>query len=442
MKHILLALELLAQLDALRPLDAGQEKRVWDKFRLDWNFHSNHLEGNSLTFGETKSLLLHNITAQGKPLKDHFEITGHNQAIHAVLDAARGEQPLTESFLRELHTLILKERYLSPAQTADGQPSSKWIEVGQYKTAPNHVLTVTGEEFRFAEPMDVPARMQKLVEDANNRRATAQDGLLLAAKLHYDFVLIHPFDDGNGRMARIVMNLVLMQYGFPPAVIKTQEKQAYFSALRQADGGQFEAFADYIAEQVCHSLRIMVDGAMGKDIAEDNDLDKEIALLSAQIAQKHGRLSTTKTKESVGYAVDTSFRPLVTGLVEQSEKFKSLYFGISIEIIFYMFDEKYPYTITLDEFENPTLAYISSETSGIRININFNQLSFNSLASNAYFWTVDLQLFEFNFSIRASNKQNISCPYGVQLKRKQIQTILDELSDQHIQHIKHITGTQ
>ncbi len=100
------AVNLLAQLNSLRPLDPEQEKRIWQKFRLDWNFHSNNLEGNSLTFGETKSLLLHNITAQGKPLKDHIEITGHNEAIHAILDAVKGKEPITERFLRELHILI------------------------------------------------------------------------------------------------------------------------------------------------------------------------------------------------------------------------------------------------------------------------------------------------------------------------------------------------
>ena len=100
MSHIELAVQLKTELDGLRPLTVEQERRVWQKFRFDWNYHSNNLEGNSLTFGETKSLLLHNITAQGKPLKDHIEITGHNEAIDALLELTRGALPLTEKIGR------------------------------------------------------------------------------------------------------------------------------------------------------------------------------------------------------------------------------------------------------------------------------------------------------------------------------------------------------
>src|SRR6476620_9543803 len=90
------------ELDSLRPLNGEQEGRIMQKFRLDWNYHSNHLEGNSLTYGETKALILHGITAQGKPLKDHFEITGHDEAIKWIDDVIKEERPLTEHFIREL----------------------------------------------------------------------------------------------------------------------------------------------------------------------------------------------------------------------------------------------------------------------------------------------------------------------------------------------------
>ena len=131
MDNISLAIDLRAQLDALRPIDSEQEKRIWQKFRLDWNFHSNNLEGNSLTYGETKSLLLHNITAQGKPLKDHIEITGHNEAINELVEIVKAKTPIIEAFLRQMHVLLLRERYQSKAMTQDGVATSKWIEVGQ-----------------------------------------------------------------------------------------------------------------------------------------------------------------------------------------------------------------------------------------------------------------------------------------------------------------------
>lgn len=111
MKNVEKAIALKKQIDALRPLKPEDEVRIMQKFRLDWNYHSNNLEGNSLTFGETKALLLFGITAQGKPLQDHIEITGHNEAVNWVLDIIKQERPLTENFIRELHKLILKEPY-------------------------------------------------------------------------------------------------------------------------------------------------------------------------------------------------------------------------------------------------------------------------------------------------------------------------------------------
>jgi len=151
MQQLKIALNLKLELDKLRPIPKECEGKIMQKFRLDWNYHSNHLEGNSLTFGETKMLILHGITAQGKPLKDHFEITGHNEAIKWVEEIVKGEFPLTENFIRQLHLLLLKEPYEADAITSDGQPTRITIEVGKYKSRPSHVKTKTGEIFYFDE---------------------------------------------------------------------------------------------------------------------------------------------------------------------------------------------------------------------------------------------------------------------------------------------------
>ena len=95
MVEIKKALELKQELDTLCPINMEQEQRIMQKFRLDWNYHSNHLEGNSLSYGETKALLLFGVTAQGKPLKDTLEITGHNEAINWVIDAVKKDYPLS-----------------------------------------------------------------------------------------------------------------------------------------------------------------------------------------------------------------------------------------------------------------------------------------------------------------------------------------------------------
>lgn len=267
-------LELKATLDALRPLEPEQENRIMQKFRLDWNYHSNHLEGNSLTYGETKALLLFGITAQGKPLKDALEIKGHNEAISWVFEMVKGDRPLTENFIRELHSLLLEESYKA-SQNEKGEIVPRKIHSGKYKTTPNHVQTVTGEIFYFATPEETPAKMHDLLIWYNKKtQEETANPLLIAAEFHYRFIRIHPFDDGNGRTARILMNFILLYYGYPPVIIKTEDKLNYFAALRLADAGNIEPFILYIAENLLRSLNLMISGAKGEEIDDENVFEK------------------------------------------------------------------------------------------------------------------------------------------------------------------------
>ncbi|WP_209582195.1 Fic family protein [Sphingobacterium siyangense] len=294
------AILLKKELDSIRPLSKEQEEIIMQKFRLDWNYNSNNLEGNSLTYGETKALLLHGITAQGKPLKDHFEITGHDEAIKWIEDVVKGDFPLTENFIRELHTLLLKSPYEVRAITPDGHPTTRRIAVGQYKTAPNHVQTKTGEIFRFATPEETPAQMHDLISWYRSESEQLDvDPIILAAEFHYRFIRIHPFDDGNGRTARIIMNFILMKFGYPPVIIKTEDKENYFSALRQADGGEIGPFINYIAQSLIRSLQIMISGAKGEDIEEEDDVLKELALLKARLKKEKSTKSPTLVHSTI-----------------------------------------------------------------------------------------------------------------------------------------------
>lgn len=257
--------QLQAELDAFRPLSKEVEQRIMQKFRLDWNYHSNHLEGNSLNYGETKALILFGITAQGKPLKDHLEITGHNEALNWIIDVVKQEYPLTENFIRQLHTLLLKEPYEIKSIAPDGKTVlTRRIEVGKYKTKPNHVVTQTGEIFYFESPEETPAKMFDLLNWYNEKsKENDVNPIELATEFHYKLIRIHPFDDGNGRTARILMNFILMQFGFPPVIVKTEDKQNYFSVLQLADAGNLKPFMDYITNNLIHSLELMIKGAKG-----------------------------------------------------------------------------------------------------------------------------------------------------------------------------------
>ena len=279
--------ELRAELDALRPLPKETEQRVMQKLRLEWNYHSAKIEGGELTFGETKALLLFGITAGQKPLKDHLEMKGHNEAINILLDFAQEKRLLNEFTIRELHQLILgREPFQAEAETADGQRTSRTITPGRYKKEPNHVMTPTGEMFYFARPEETEEKMQKLVEwYRKEHEKNDTHPVLLAAEFHYRFVRIHPFDDGNGRMARLLMNLILMQHGLPPAVIQSdrEQKEQYYRVLQAADAGDIEPFVEYIAREVARSLDIMVRAAKGESIEDPDDVYKEIALLNKQL---------------------------------------------------------------------------------------------------------------------------------------------------------------
>ncbi|HEY0051400.1 MAG TPA: Fic family protein [Pyrinomonadaceae bacterium] len=324
---------LKAELDSRRPLDAETEARIMQKFRLDWNYHSNNLEGNSLTYGETKALILFGITAQGKPLRDHFEITGHNEAINWILEIVKDERPLSETFIRELHTLLLKESSYKEALTPEGAPTRRKIEVGKYKTQPNHVVTVTGETFYFAKPEETPAKMQELVEwFRDEKEKSGVNPIILSALFHYRFIRIHPFDDGNGRVARILMNFILMQFGYPPAIIKTEDKENYYSVLRLADADELEPFIEYIAQNLTRSIEIMIKGAQGEDIEEPDDFDKELAFLEKKFESAGKKIEKAKTKDTVLEVIDCVLPNFIKEFLVANSKFNRFYLDSSFDL--------------------------------------------------------------------------------------------------------------
>lgn len=323
------ATELKKELDRFRPLTPEVENRIMQKFRLDWNYHSSHIEGNQLTYGETKALILFGQTAQAKPLKDHLEMTGHDEAIKNIEEVVKQKRPLTEHFIRELHELILKAPYKVKAKTPDGKPTERTISIGQYKTVPNHVQTVTNEIFYFASPEETPALMGELMQwyNDNKEKMTFLHPVLFATEFHYRFIRIHPFDDGNGRIGRLLMNFILMQKGYPPAIIKTEDKANYYAALQQADSGQLEYFFNYVCEQVNYSLELMIKAAKGQSIEEDDDLDKKIALLEKEL-EAEDEVNDIQTKLSYGalnQQLNTWLFDLINGLIITTNKFSSFY---------------------------------------------------------------------------------------------------------------------
>lgn len=336
-ENLLKATELKKELDGFRPLTPEVEKRIMQKFRLDWNYHSSHIEGNQLTFGETKALLLFGTTAQAKPLKDHLEMKGHNEAILNLEEVIQEKRPLTENFIRELHELILHEPYEVDAITPDGKPTRKTISIGQYKTVPNHVKTKTGEIFYFASPEETPIKMAELMQWYNdNKDDNTILPVLFATEFHYRFICIHPFDDGNGRIARLLMNFILMLKGYPPAIIKAEDKERYYAALQQADAGDLAFFFNYVCKQVICSLDLMIKGAKGESIDEPDDLDKKLALLEQEIEAEgdEQEIKVELSKEIIKQIANEWMIPLFTSLEEIAKKFEKFYHGFNTQVFF------------------------------------------------------------------------------------------------------------
>lgn len=277
--------QLRSEVDSYRPLKAEQEQRLLQKIRLDWNFHSSHIEGNSLTYSETKSFLLWHITAGGKPFRDYLEMKGHNEAVEYLLDVLKGtEIELTEHLIRHLHQTILQEEFEADAITADGKATKRIIKPGQYKSVPNHVKTKSGEMFYFATPEDTPSQMMDLMNWYNKEQTeTKSHPLIVASLFHYKFVRIHPFDDGNGRMARLLMNLIFMKFGFPPVIVPFGIKDDYYNALQFADAEDFDKFIVFIGERLIESLNLVLKVGKNEPIEEPDDMDKMVKLLEQKI---------------------------------------------------------------------------------------------------------------------------------------------------------------
>jgi Fic family protein len=318
------------QVAALRPLSVDLEGRIMQKLRLEWNYHSNAIEGNALSYGETVTYLMYGLTAKGKTLKDHLDIRGHNEAIYLLLNMVKDERGFSEADIRQLHRIILVESYYSDAITPDGKPTKRLINIGQYKEQPNHVITPTGETHYYATPEDVPILMGELMQWFNSEKNNPDiHPSVLAAIFHHRFVAIHPFDDGNGRLGRILMNLILMQKGLPPAIIKLKDRQDYYVALNNANAGNYDLLVDYVAHSLKDSLDIYLRAANGERVEEIGDIDKEVSLFVRSFGDNKSTL-IEKSDEVIYTVLQNSIFPFLEVLMRKLESFVPLFSHKSI----------------------------------------------------------------------------------------------------------------
>ena len=256
--------KLKSEIDAFRPLDTGIQRTIQEKMRIEWTYNSNAIEGNTLTLGETAFYLREGLTSEGKPLKDYLEARNHAEAIDGLQEIIERKRDLTEGLIKELHAVLLKGIEATEALGQGGQRVHKPVSPGQYKTRPNHVLTLSGSIHYYTDPLHVTDEMEKLL--AWFHGAGQIHPIEKAALFHYRFVAIHPFDDGNGRMARILMNLILMQAGYPPCVVQMRHRRRYLECLGVADSrGETGPFVSFVAEELLATEEVIWEVLQGRE---------------------------------------------------------------------------------------------------------------------------------------------------------------------------------
>ncbi len=235
-----------AQLDALRPLPAAAVARLKEQITVQWIYNSNAIEGSTLTLRETQLILETGLTIGGKSIREHFEVINHKAAIEYVESLAGQEAPLSAFEVCQIHKLVL-------ARIDDEN-------AGQYRRTQ---VRIAGAQHVPPESWEVPQRMHDW-EIWLQRAEQKLHPVVLAAQAHHMLAAIHPFIDGNGRTARLVINLVLFQHGYPPTVILQANRRQYYQVLMQADAGRTRALENFVGRAVERSLTLYLEACTPK----------------------------------------------------------------------------------------------------------------------------------------------------------------------------------
>ena len=210
--------EKLNRLQSYRPLDPTVLVKIRENMSLDMVYNSNAIEGNTLSLQETYLVLQEGVTIKGKTLLEHLEVKNHASAIDFLYDLISGDKkvPITEKTIREVHALVVR----------DDEDSSP----GTYRDIEVRIM---GSAHVPPAAYKLSQLMNELVTQFRDVHKSDYHPVEFAARLHHDFVDIHPFKDGNGRTGRVLMNIALMQVGYPMAIIVKEDRQKYYRVLER-----------------------------------------------------------------------------------------------------------------------------------------------------------------------------------------------------------------
>lgn len=266
------------KLESYRPLPAFTVQRLHQDFRVMLTYHSNAIEGNTLTLAETQMVLEYGITVNGHPLREYLEATNTASAFDSLTRLAR--EPITSTTILSLHHLVMEKIDERAGELRSVQ------------------VYIRGANFTPPPARDVPLYVQHWVQWLRSDAAYQHEPVTRAAIAHHDFEAIHPFTDGNGRVGRLLLNLMLLQEGYPPAVVLREWRARYLHGLQAAHQGDYVPLIDLIGLAVEVGLDLYLEACVDSsahllplhELARDFSLDVDYV---GKLARR-GKIEATK----------------------------------------------------------------------------------------------------------------------------------------------------
>jgi Fic family protein len=431
-------------------------KKINYKFRLDWNYYSNSMEGNSLTRQETRSVMVGNITVEGKPLQDVLEMKRHDDVISTIIKMGKGELNISEKRIKEIHAGIMYE-----------EDPDRIKQIGQWKKQPNYLYNYKKERFDFVSPEEVPERIHKLVDWLNaskekiqRRDKDALHPVFLAFKFHLDYITIHPFYDGNGRTSRILSNLILISFGYPPMYIKTDERNIYYQYLAdiQGYGGEPDLFYDFMSGLLIRSQEIVLAAIEGGNIDEPEDLDKRLYLIEKELESfdSENDIKVHLNKEVFIGIYDTWLKELLKKGITLVQKFNHLFKGVNHHIAVHAavgisFADESAENV-LDLFSKDIMRNIDRlNTHEIVVSLRTNYGTFKKGGLNTfgcnYGFEIKFDKIKYEISVDQFSEANVTQPTKIlpekllhkPLTETQMNVVVSSLGEAIISHIEYHT---
>ena len=268
------------RLDRLRPLPKDAVQHLLEDIRLRHTYNSDAIEGNTLTLQETKLVLEKGITIGGKPLNDHIEARNDADAFDFIVQLVQQKTPFSQDIIQRIHEIITK---------------GLMKDAGKYRTGN---IRITGSSITPPSYTKIISLMDDYIDTIKKLKIHP---LKKAAFTHHRLVWIHPFFDGNGRVTRLVTNLFLMQHGYPPIILKQEQRKTYYYALHQADNGNLSPLTEFIAKAMNESLQLYLSVFFDdehliplKELAQHSTYSQEYLSLRA----RQGKLDSVKLEHT------------------------------------------------------------------------------------------------------------------------------------------------